>query len=68
MKKKYLLMPGMVQSFNDGEYHFISAKKLIDLYRVSPQECTTYIPGRTNEKEYTKLIKLYPRYSGNYKI
>jgi hypothetical protein len=72
---KYLIVPGNVTSKNDGEVHFISAQKLIQLYKVNPKLCITiswdkYVrefleredpPGR-----YQGLIVLRPRSDGNY--
>lgn len=35
--KKYLVRPSRVVSRNDGEVHFISARKLIQLHGVDPR-------------------------------
>jgi hypothetical protein len=37
--KKYLVRPGHVTSFEDGDRHWISAPALIRLYNVDPHEC-----------------------------
>lgn len=66
MSYKYLLLPGIVRSRNDGDYHHIGRRNLIDLYGVKPRDCLLYAPGRIDKKLYAKLIKLYPREDGRY--
>jgi len=71
MEKKYILHPGYIHSINDGDRHYISAPKLAELYNVSLEECYIIHP---NEKvgigslTGKKLIDLYPRRDGNYKL
>ena len=37
--KRYLICPGFVTSRFDGDKHYISAKQLMCLYNVYPEEC-----------------------------
>ena len=62
---KYLLHPGYVVS-TDGKRHYITAKMLMKLYNVPPEECVTYLPYRPYPNQ-DKLIDLYPVSSGEYK-
>lgn len=61
-KKKYALHPGTVVSKTDGDWHFISAKKLATLYRVHISECVIA------RHPVPDLINLYPRHDGNYTL
>lgn len=73
--KKYVLHPGYVRSAIDGDIHHISDVKLIQLYRVNPRECIQdsiykegeWMRGYTIE-ELQKLIHLYPRQDGDYRV
>ena len=60
MRPKYLLCPGEIRSKNDGDFHYISAGRLIALYGVKASECTTDYRGLDG------LIPLEPRYQGDY--
>lgn len=65
MKSRYLIMPDYVYSENDGQKHFIDAKRLIALYGVNPNECVIYDPNR---KQITSgLIVLGPLKDGKYR-
>ena len=63
---RYIIHPGYVQSKVDGQDHYISAKRLIALYKVNPKQC---ILASSDLHGYnpTELIHLYPLYDGNYK-
>jgi len=37
--KKYIVIPGFVQSKNDCDEHYISSDRLMSLYGVSRDEC-----------------------------
>jgi len=39
---RYVLCPGYVQSNNDGQWHFITAPRLAELYGVDLKECFIY--------------------------
>lgn len=68
---KYLVLPRRIPSKNDGDFHFISAMKLIELYRVPRSECLIIQPGERlpppgfTEEFLYGLIKLQPRYDGS---
>lgn len=66
--KKYLICPGWVVSENDGQRHFINSNQLIRLYGVKPEECSI-AASKSREIGFSKdLIRLRPRYDGNYKL
>jgi len=69
--KKYAVYPGYIISMNDKQLHYITAYELMQLYKVSPDECV--IVDRNDPKKYlgvdlSKLQKLEPSYSGNYNL
>lgn len=70
MKKKYLVIGGLVESKYDNQKHFVSAQRLVDLFHVSPEECiliSSFDDPEFNQFRRNKdLIWLTPRYSGNY--
>ena len=71
--KKYLVFQNEVVSKSDGDIHFISAIKLMELYNVKPKNC---IIIRTEQDRIvhnhdihnSKLIKLFPKFNGDYSI
>lgn len=69
MKKKYIVCPGNVRSKSDGDLHYISASKLMMLYRVNPAECIIVedemVAGSLNWEDY---IILKPSTDGNYSM
>jgi len=75
---KYLVIPDWVVSKNDGQLHYINADKLIKLYGVDRKECKilgdnkpdcqSRIYNRILFDQYKDLIKLTPRYDGDYKL
>jgi len=70
MNKHYLVVPGIVRSKNDGQYHYIDATKLIHLYKVDPKRCVVYDKNIPVEvyNQFGKLIRLSPRDSGDYSL
>ena len=63
---RYVVYPGYITSKNDGQFHYITAAKLMQLYKVNPRECIVY---RENlGLDVSKLTQLHPRYDGNYKV
>lgn len=75
--KKYLICPGYVISKNDGDRHYISANQLLRLYRVNPAECEVLKEAdpweprslaEQRERRYAGLIRLAPRYDGDYRL
>ena len=73
---RYLLCPGYVKSKYDGDEHYIGAMRLARLYGVDPRECEIFEPRpwwpasfyRQDERRYKDLIKLVPRYDGDYTL
>ena len=68
---RYVLMPGYIQSRNDGQAHYINAEKLSALYGVKLQECFVY--DRYNpEHRFWRAEKgdilLRPRWDGDYQL
>jgi len=68
--KKYLLIPGHVESKRDGQLHYIGASELARLYGVSIHECIVFIPERSDKlRGYPKdLIRLSPDCHGRYNL
>lgn len=70
--RKYLVLPGFIQSKSDAEVHWISGRQLINLYGVDSGECVIAdvegLVRRGWNVELNKLIKLTPNYSGDYSI
>lgn len=72
---KYLLCPGTIESKRDGQWHFINARQLANLYGVRLDECVISHPQgplvgiRPENVEFiANLIPLHPRYSGDYTL
>ena len=67
--KKYCLLSGFVFGKYDSDKHYISAKKLCELYNLNPREC--YLMN--NEFDFNgkgledNMIILRPRHNGDYK-
>lgn len=77
-KKKYLVAGGYVISQSDGDRHYVSARRLMDLYRVRPGDCKSietdqgrYRTPFTEIEKWAKeegLVILQPRYDGDYSL
>lgn len=69
---KYLVLPGYVASHRDNDRHFITAERLMKLYKVDPMDCLVAYEYDGTGKYYgidvSNLIKLRPQHSGNYKL
>ena len=73
---RYVLMPGYVVSKNDGDRHYVSAAQLAFLYKVDMRDCYIYNPDnyrtesefRMAQERMADLIKLAPRYDGDYTL
>lgn len=70
VEKNFIVVPGPVNSKFDGDRHYISATRLMDLYRVKREECVViensrnaYLYGR-----YEGCLILEPRYHGDYDL
>lgn len=52
---KYILHPAQVRSMSDGQYHFITANRLAELYGVNRNECVvrpSYPTTQVNDDEF----------------
>ncbi|MGR8931942.1 MAG: hypothetical protein ACU836_15015 [Gammaproteobacteria bacterium] len=69
---KYVLCPGFIFSKNDGDRHYISARKLAELYHVSMNECVVKPdmddPRYKGWRPPEDAIELNPKYNGNYTL
>lgn len=68
--KKYLVLPDFVRSNTDNQLHFVGSRRLVNLYRVRPEECL-FIRGRSDflGRDVEQLLDLYflrPLDSGKY--
>ncbi len=69
MEIKYLICPGKIISETDGDEHYISAQRLIELYGVNPEECKIVdSPQSAFGLKWNDYIELRPRTDGNYKL
>ena len=77
MKPKYVICPGFVTSKTDGQRHYVGPYELMRLYGVDPKDCdiyepTPWWPGSVSvwrpDEEHKGLIRLHPRYDGDYKL
>ena len=66
--KKYIVFPGWINSRFDNERHYISGKKLIELYGVNPKEAIIADDENLRGLHPCDYIRLFPRYDGNYKL
>ena len=66
--KKYLVVPGEIASQTDGDIHHISARRLMELYKVHPDDCYVLRPDAPPHTQGLPkgLIVLKPLYEGNY--
>ncbi len=68
MVKKYLVIPGWVKSKTDGDRHYITARELMQLYKVPPNECVVFDIRFPDKMYYEGLIELKPSYNGDYTL
>lgn len=64
--KKYIVYPGWVESIKDREWRFISARQLMVLYGVHPNDCVIADELHPAHNIYG-MIPLRPSYTGDYK-
>lgn len=64
----YVLCPGEVMSKNDGQVHFVSARRLADLYGVDYRKCKVSRPNEPGYRDQPGDIFLHPRYDGDYSL
>ena len=67
--KRYICLGGGITSRADGDYHYIPATRLPELYKVNPDECI-FVEESEDFGRKTRgcrdLIVLYPRSDGAY--
>jgi len=65
-----LVIGGLIHSMNDENIHFVSARRLVDLYGVWLEECILIddvrCPDFFQYRNQKELIWLMPASSGNY--
>ena len=74
--KKYLVYGQQIKSKNDNDWHYVSARRVAELYNVNPSECimidgnpnTLYNWNKTRGLNKEKLIMLYPDFNGDYDL
>jgi len=70
MQKKYIVIGGRIKSRFDGDYHYVNAKRLCELYQINPNEC--YLAEENMPESLLglrfDLPVLTPRNDGIYKI
>lgn len=67
--KKYALHAGYVYSINDNDRHWISARRLAELYRLRRGEWFSWPTGeRLIGLRIEDYIHLYPRNDGDYRL
>jgi hypothetical protein len=68
--KKYICYGGYIPSKTDQDMHYISAKRLAQLYNVRPSDCLMIDDYNKEEKmkglNVGNIIELHPRYNGDY--
>ena len=57
-----------MRSRNDGDIHYISGHRLIQLYGVKYDECIIIREGDRIDPRWNNLITLRPDWSGDYKL
>jgi hypothetical protein len=67
--KRYAVHPGYVTSRNDGQDHYLGFMRLCQLYRVAPAECVDMSQEKNwRGMDVSNLVRLTPRYDGNYAL
>ena len=70
--QKYVLCPGYVHSKNDGDRHYITATRLVELYRVPLNDCVVKPnmddPRNKHWSAPQGAIELHPKFDGNYTL
>lgn len=74
--KKYVICPGKVISKSDGQVHYIGPMMLMQLYKVSPDECEIYEPAKWWPNSFYRMAEikklglriLRPQHDGDYTL
>jgi hypothetical protein len=69
MIKKYAVFSGEVYSQHDGDHHFVSADQLVRIFNLDRRECVL-VQNEDDKRgrDFSGLIKLFPRYEGDYTL
>jgi hypothetical protein len=68
-QKRYAVFPGLVESRNDGDEHFLTFGRLCELYSVLPEVCVNMSDeSKWRGRDISHLTPLRPRSDGNYSI
>ena len=62
---RYVVYPGFVTSRNDGDRHWISASRLLELYGL-PRTTRYVVPTAPGFRKMPGDIELRPRFDGHY--
>lgn len=65
---KYIVHPGLIDSKNDNDKHYINSLSLIQLHNVNPSECLIHSGKLRRCTNYNEYIHLYPDYNGDYTL
>ena len=68
MKRKYVLVGGYVKSINDSDIHYVSSDKLMELYKIRPEQRLSSYTEEDLRVNGGKLTFLYPDHLGKYEI
>lgn len=69
--KKYVCFGGYIISQHDGDKHYISARRVAELYKLNPRECRFFEWNERNLAvglNFNEYIVLNPKSDGNYKL
>lgn len=66
--RRIFIHPGYVKSRNDGDIHFITAKRLATLYCVDLNKCHVVHEDDPEISPQEGDRHLYPRYGGDYPL
>lgn len=66
---RYAVYPGFVISNSDGQRHYISFKRLCELYQLNPAECIDATwEGQVRGRDLSQFTHIYTRADGKYPL
>lgn len=65
---KYIVYPGTVRSRHDQDEHFITGRRLLDLYKVDWREAVIVNTGDEVLGLHWEFLALHPDPFGNYSL
>lgn len=66
-KQRFAIHPGHIMSRNDRQRHFVSYRRLIQLYGLDPRQCFDATKGGYDLHETVEgVTDIHPRYDGKY--